>query len=114
MLHFECMLLALLLQIPQITAITLLQHPAICEFPSKEFYEGNLETDSSVKRRHVPWNLANFWPRYRGKEWPIVFCQVEGKEENGHIGSRGNSKVDSQSKFNVTEAKKIVSKNTAF
>ena len=108
----ECILLASLLQIPQRTAIILLQHPAICDFPSKQFYDNQLKTDSSVTRRRVAWNLANFWPR--GKEWPIVFCQVEGVEETGHIGSRGNSKVDSQSKFNVTEAKKIVSKNIAF
>ena len=58
------------------------------------------------------------WPTsgpgiYRGEEWPIVFCQVEGEEETGHIGSTGSSKVDSKSKFNMTEAKKIVSE-TAF
>ena len=90
-----------------------LQHSAICEFPSKVFYNGRLKTDSLVGRRRCDLDLAHFWPRYRGEEWPIVFCQVEGEEETGHIGSRGNSKVDSKSKFNMTEAKKIVSE-TAF
>ena len=84
-----------------------LQHKAICEFPSKAFYGGKLKTDQSVERRHSGLSLGGFW--LRGEELPIVFCQVEGEEETGHIGSRGNSKVNSQSKFNTTEAKKIVS-----
>ena len=41
----------------------------------------------------------------------MVFCQVEGEEGSGHIGSRESAKVDSQSKFNQTEAGKIVSIN---
>ena len=65
-------------------------------------------TDPSIDGRSSGLNLAHFWPRYKGKEWPIVFCQVEGKERTG---SRGNTKVDSQSKFNETEARKIVCKH---
>ena len=84
------------------------QHPEICDFPSRAFYEGKLQTDPSVMRRRSGFNLAGFWPQ--GEGCPIVFCQVEGEEETGYIGSKGNNKVDSQSKFNTTEAKKIVSK----
>ena len=39
----------------------------------------------------------------------MVFCQVVGEEEDGHIGLKGRAKVDSQSKFNKREAEKIVS-----
>ena len=88
--------------------ICLMQHPAICEFPSQAFYEGKLKTDASVVRRHSGLHLGGFWPR--GEDCPMVFCQVEGEEESGHIGSRQSAKVDSQSKFNPTEATKIVSK----
>ena len=86
-----------------LTILLFLQHPAICEFPSKAFYNGRLKTDPSVMRRQSGLNLTHFWPK---RDSPIVFCQVEGEEETGHIGSRGSS---SQSKFNMTEAKKIVS-----
>ncbi|CAI8047999.1 Helicase with zinc finger domain 2 [Geodia barretti] len=85
-----------------LTILLFLQHPAICEFPSKAFYNGRLKTDPSVMRRQSGLNLTHFWPKH---DSPIVFCQVEGEEETGHIGSRGSS---SQSKFNMTEAKKIV------
>ena len=44
----------------------------------------------------------------------MVFCQVEGEEESGHIGGRVSAKVDSQSKFNQKEAEKIVSKAQKF
>ena len=85
-----------------------LQHPAICKFSSTEFYGNRLITDESISRRHSGLNLKHFWPR--GEEWPIVFCQVEGEEESGHTGSKRSAKVDSQSKYNPTEAEKIVSK----
>lgn len=81
-----------------------MQHPRICEFPSKTFYGGKLKTDESVVRRRNRLNLGNFWPQ--GEEYPMVFCQVVGEEGNGHIGS---TRVEAQSKFNCIEAKKIVS-----
>ena len=71
-----------------------------------------LKTDSSVLRRRSGLRLGGFWPR--GEDCPMVFCQVEGEEESGHIGSRQSAKVDSQSKFNPTEAGKIVSKTYNF
>ena len=86
----------------------ILQHTEICKFPSNEFYENHLITDESISRRRSGLNLTHFWPR--GEEWPIVFCQVVGEEESGHTGSKGSAKVDSQSKYNPTEAEKIVSK----
>ena len=82
-----------------------MQHPAICDFPSHEFYEGKLKTDSSVKRRGDVLNLKRFWPQ--GERYPMVFCQVVGEEDDGYSG---RPKVDTQSKFNKTEAEKIVSK----
>ena len=85
-----------------------LQHPAICEFPSRAFYEGKLKTDKSVERRHSGLHLNSFWPR--GEQKPMVFCQVEGEEDSGYLGLKGRTKVESQSKFNQKEAKKIVSK----
>ena len=85
-----------------------LQHPAICEFPSRIFYEGRLKTDKSVERRYSGLHLNSFWPR--GEEKPMVFCQVEGEENSGYLGPKGRTKVESQSKFNQKEAKKIVSK----
>ena len=86
-----------------------MQHPAICEFPSRVFYKGKLKTDASVIRRRSGLRLGGFWPQ--GEDYPMVFCQVEGEEGSGHIGSRESAKVDSQSKFNQTEAGKIVSTN---
>ena len=83
-----------------------MQHPAICDFPSHEFYEGRLKTDGSVIRRGDVLKLKRFWPQ--GERYPMVFCQVVGEEDDGY--SR-RSKVDSQSKFNKTEAERIVSKH---
>lgn len=40
----------------------------------------------------------------------MVFCQVEGEEDSGHIGSGGGgANVEPTSKFNRREARKIVS-----
>ena len=80
-----------------------LQHREICEFPSKEFYRSRLQTDVSVSRRHSGLNLSHFWPR--GEECPIVFCQMEGVDECGY---RGRTPVDPKSRYNSTEAEKIV------
>ena len=50
--------------------------------------------------------LERFWPR-RGK--PMVFCNVIGEEDEVHTGKKGKARVGLESKFNVKEAKKIVS-----
>ena len=84
-----------------------MQHQAICKFPSKEFYDERLKTDICVKRRGDVLKLGRFWPQ--GESCPMVFCQVVGEEDDGHVGLKGRAKVDSQSKFNKREAEKIVS-----
>jgi len=51
--------------------------------------------------------LEGFWPN--GKNCPIAFCDVEGKEEDGS----SHDKVHQDSKSNQTEAEKIVSLSQA-
>ena len=82
-----------------------LQHPAICEFPSKQFYEGKLETDRSVKER-AP-DGVDFWPARdeQDQHVPLVFCHVEGTEEALVVTTEEGSE---QSKSNVAEQKKTV------
>ena len=78
-----------------------IQHHAICQFPSEEFYYEELVTDPSVSQRFC--SLKRFWPN--GPNYPIAFCDVEGKEEDGS----SQHKVHQESKSNRTEADKIVS-----
>ena len=82
-----------------------LQHPAICEFPSKQFYEGKLETDRSVKER-AP-DGVDFWPARdeQDQHVPFVFCHVEGTEDALVVTTEEGSE---QSKSNVAEQKKTV------
>ena len=86
-----------------------LQHEAICEFPSQQFYEGDLVADESLKRRIVPGeSMDRFWPR--GKDCPIVFCNVIGEEQESKDYKKvDGARVDSHSKHNLTEAEKAVS-----
>jgi len=80
----------------------IVQHPKICEFPSNEFYDGQLVTDRSVLQQFC--SLEEFWPRDPNR--PIVFCDViEGKEED----NSSHDKVHQDSKSNRPEAVKIVS-----
>ena len=57
----------------------ILQHEKICEFPSKEFYEGRLKAHPSVVQQFC--KLEGFWPM--GPQYPIVFCDIEGVENRG-------------------------------
>ncbi|XP_065917898.1 3'-5' exoribonuclease HELZ2-like isoform X3 [Dysidea avara] len=75
-------------------------HEVICEFPSEEFYDGELRTDRSVAEQFCP--IDGFWPN--GPECPVVFCDVEGKEKEGS----SDHKVHQESKSNKIEAEKIV------
>ena len=88
-----------------------MQHEAICEFPSKHFYDGILETAPSVKARTNPeTRLDEFWPGPRKSRCPILFCNVVGKEGDHKTGSKttGGRKIGTDSKFNETEAIKVV------
>ena len=83
-----------------------MQHEAICDFPSKHFYDGRLKTALSVKTRGR--GIVNLWPaqQLRGKDWPVVFCHVEGKEESTIFKS---AQSNEQSKSNMEEVMKAVS-----
>jgi len=83
---------------------SLLQHKALCEFPSREFYDGKLKTDSSVPTREA--RLRDFWPK--GGNKPFVFCDVIGREAETHTGQKGTARVGLESKYNKEEARKIV------
>ena len=89
-----------------------IQHKKICEFPSNEFYDGELETDESVSYRRDPEVRLRFWPC--GPSKPFVFVHVEGKESESHTGRKGKARVGLESKYNEQEARKIVSGPTVY
>ena len=85
-----------------------IQHEEICRFPSDHFYEGQLNTDISVKRRNNrECQLDNFWPR--GPNCPILFCDIVGSEGERETTSREGRKVAIGSKSNRKDALKTVS-----
>lgn len=85
----------------------ILQHDAICKFPSKRFYGKKLETDDSVLTEYRMFLQKNrllmvnpgFWMAGEGS--PIMFCNVEGTESSG---KRISKNVALQSKTNKMEA----------
>ena len=78
----------------------LFQHPAICKFPSDQFYDGELET-----HRNLSWT-ASYIPIWPSKDRPIVFCHVEGAEKSLTVSTaEGNQ----QSKSNDAERDHAVS-----
>ena len=75
------------------------------------FYNGELETDISVKNRRNNENLKKFWPQ--GNRHPIMFVDVVGEEGGDKIASsKADVKVGTNSKFNVKEAELVVRKLT--
>ena len=86
--------------------VDVLQHKAICAFPSEHFYDNQLETANSVINRKNHETRLEFWPR--GRHCPIVFVDVVGNEGGSTVGSKGDTKVGVDSKFNITEAEKVV------
>lgn len=88
------------------------QHEAICDFPSKHFYDGRLKTALSVKKRNNPeTKLDVFWPGPKKSDCPILFCNIIGKEEDykaGCITAEEKMNIGIDLKFNQTEAKKVV------
>ena len=86
-----------------------LQLPCLCEFPSREFYDGKLKTSRGVVRRYSneTYHLRNFWPN---NDMQFIFCNVVGKEEDHYnTGRDGATAFGIESKINNEEAKKIVS-----
>ena len=85
-----------------------LQHEAICEFPSVKFYDGCLKADPSLEDRPIPGrSMEQFWPQ--GENFPIVFCNVVGREEEALGSEIDKKKIDPHSKCNKQEAEKVVS-----
>jgi superfamily I DNA and/or RNA helicase len=81
-----------------------IQHPEICAFPSKVFYDKKLETRPSRL-----WNkeLLPFWPKRKdtGRPIPHVLVDVQGKEETLTVSTEeGNER----SKSNLLEVEKVV------
>lgn len=86
-------------------------HEDICEFPSRQFYEGKLRTAVSVRaremnRQDVSKKVINFWPNHTAKEYvPLAFCNVVGEEEELVVTTdEGNER----SKSNKKEKEKVV------
>ena len=72
------------------------------------FYDGELETDISVKNRRNNEHLETFWPK--GNRHPIMFVDVIGEEGLDKIASsKADVKVGVDSKFNLKEAELVVS-----
>ncbi|XP_072018120.1 3'-5' exoribonuclease HELZ2-like isoform X2 [Amphiura filiformis] len=78
-------------------------HPAICAFPSQQFYHGALETgprapNSKYKQVFQSWDVG-------GDHQPTVFCHIKGKEETVNVETdEGNEK----SKYNEPEIRQTV------
>ena len=61
----------------------------------------------SVKRRRpLRDSLLTFWPK---REYPVMFCNIVGKEEDMRDGKKHKGSVDIHSKSNLQEAEKAVS-----
>lgn len=81
------------------------QHPEICAFPSREFYDGKLRTGYSSL-----WGgeLLSFWPNHPSiaeRPVPHLLVDVRGEEETLTVTTdQGNER----SKSNRLEAEKVV------
>ena len=74
------------------------------------FYKGKLTADELINRRRpLADSLATFWPN--GASFPIMFCDVVGKETDNRSSTEHKGGVDVRSKFNQTEAYKTVRPN---
>ena len=64
------------------------------------------------KRNNPETKLDRFWPGPERSRCPILFCHVIGKEDNHKTGNKatGGKKIGIDSKFNETEATKVVRK----
>ncbi|XP_033629468.1 helicase with zinc finger domain 2-like [Asterias rubens] len=76
-------------------------HKSICDFPSQEFYKGELVPAASMVAPRQTSKVK--WPG--GADNPIVFCHHIGREE--HTSVRGEEGGE-QSKANVQEVQHVV------
>lgn len=95
-----CFRSILLVNLNEIYVICLLQHKAIAEFPSKQFYHGKLEVGKA--EQSVASRLA-FWPA--GGTRPIAFVHVEGREDALAVETEEGGE---QSKMNEEEINNVV------
>ncbi|XP_077984738.1 3'-5' exoribonuclease HELZ2-like [Glandiceps talaboti] len=78
-------------------------HPCICNFPSKQFYDNELQTDDRVRSRRTIPKLNSIWPG--GPQHPVVFCHSVGREETLTVSTEEGSE---QSKKNMQEIQDVV------
>lgn len=79
-----------------------LQHPKICGFPSKHFYDGELKTHPDVG---ISPQSLGMWPRMTDGYYPHVFCHVEGDEQTLTVKTDAGNE---QSRFNDAEVQQVV------
>jgi len=65
------------------------------------FYDNELLTDYNATINFV--RIKKFWPQ--GRDSPLAFCNVEGREGGTHSGKKRSSLL---SKSNEIEANKVV------
>ena len=82
---------------------SMFQHEAICEFPSRAFYDGRLVTPPSVKNR-PPLVPQNIWPG--DGLHPMAFCHCTGVEETLSVRTAEGNEM---SKANLQEVEQVVS-----
>ncbi|XP_062574963.1 helicase with zinc finger domain 2-like [Saccostrea cucullata] len=79
-------------------------HPGICEFPSTEFYDGRLLTESSPK-----WDIPNPLKIWVNRDKiPIVFCHIEGEEEFLTVSTEEGNEQSCSNKQEVDQVVKIL------
>lgn len=75
-------------------------NPRICDFPSKQFYRGRLETMPSVA-----WKVIEPLSLWQFPNVPHLFCHVEGEEQTLSVSTdEGNQ----QSKSNKAEVDEVI------
>ena len=81
------------------------QHVEICAFPSKQFYDGNLESPlhGITFDRHE--KQFNFWPN---KLVPLVFCHVEGAEKALTVSTGDGNQRSKSNKEEAAHAVNVI------
>ncbi|KAK3577501.1 hypothetical protein CHS0354_026455 [Potamilus streckersoni] len=77
-------------------------HPELCEFPSRKFYSGNLQTAPQVFTRENENPPLTLWPV---PQKPHVLCHVDGSEEIQTVSSEEGNEM---SRSNPEEVKQVV------
>ncbi|XP_061168139.1 helicase with zinc finger domain 2-like [Saccostrea echinata] len=79
-------------------------HPGICAFPSNEFYDGRLLTESSPK-----WDIPNPLKIWVNRDKiPIVFCHIEGEEEFLTVSTEEGNEQSCSNKQEVDQVVKVL------